>query len=96
VFPVEMSVVPNCVFRAKDPIVLGVEVSIGTLVHAGPFRQWDDVCRKQEVFSKLGLLFFEENAQVLFLCDDFNLSFPVQLASPPLLEFQHQTFIVGP
>eukprot|EP00668_Euglena_longa_P002552 GGOE01002981.1.p2 GENE.GGOE01002981.1~~GGOE01002981.1.p2 ORF type:complete len:773 (-),score=366.90 GGOE01002981.1:549-2834(-) len=31
VFPVEMTVVPNCVFHASDPIVLGVEVQVGVL-----------------------------------------------------------------
>eukprot|EP00669_Euglena_mutabilis_P009791 TRINITY_DN4618_c0_g1_i1.p2 TRINITY_DN4618_c0_g1~~TRINITY_DN4618_c0_g1_i1.p2 ORF type:complete len:765 (+),score=420.61 TRINITY_DN4618_c0_g1_i1:25-2295(+) len=31
VFPVELTVVPNCVFRARDPIVLGVEVVVGCL-----------------------------------------------------------------
>jgi len=34
VFPVELTVVPNCVFRARDPIVLGVEVVVGCLARA--------------------------------------------------------------
>eukprot|EP00906_Rhabdomonas_costata_P002094 RCo003302 len=31
IFPVELRIVPGCVFRAKDPILLGVEVVTGVL-----------------------------------------------------------------
>jgi translation initiation factor 5B len=31
VFPVALDIMPNCIFRARDPIVLGVKVTAGCL-----------------------------------------------------------------
>lgn len=44
VYPVRMTIVPNCVFNTRDPLVMGVRVEEGVLTNGTPIYVPGKVC----------------------------------------------------
>ena len=52
IFPAKMSILPDCIFAKRDPIVIGVKIDDGQLRVGAPICVPNKVCKSFFVFVK--------------------------------------------